>query len=59
MNFRVITKNQAAEIGFLSKSILKPYGHATALPTAWVLRTNYWLKFRFVYLSLSGISFGW
>ena len=25
------------EIGFLTKSILKPYGRATAMPTAWDL----------------------
>ena len=37
MNFRIITKNHAAdpEIKFLTKSISKLYGHATALPTAW------------------------
>ena len=41
MNFRIITKNRAAdpEIGFLTKSILKSYGRATAMPTAWKLRT--------------------
>ena len=40
MNSRIITKNHAAdpEIGFLAKSILKPYGHATAMPTAWELK---------------------
>ena len=37
MNLRLITKNHAAdpEIGFLSKSISKPNGCATAMPTAW------------------------
>ena len=36
MNFGIITKNHAAdpEIGFLTKSISKPYGRATAIPTA-------------------------
>ena len=40
MNFRIITKNRAAdpEIGFLIKSILEPDGHATAMPTAWELK---------------------
>ena len=37
MNLRIITKNHAAdpEIGFLKKTISKPYGRATAMPTAW------------------------
>ena len=40
MNLRIITKNHAAdpEIGFLAKSISKPYGRATAMPTAWELK---------------------
>ena len=39
MNLRIITKNRGAdpEIGFLTKSILKPYGRAAAMPTAWEL----------------------
>ena len=39
MNFRIVTKNHAAdpEIEFLTKSISKPYGRATAKPTAWEL----------------------
>ena len=39
MNFRIITKNHAADptIRFLTKSILKPNGYATAMPTAWEL----------------------
>ena len=39
MNLRMIIKKHAAdlEIGFLKKSISKPYGHATAMPTAWNL----------------------
>ena len=39
MNLRKITKNHAAdpEIEFLTKSISKPYGRATAMPTAWEL----------------------
>ena len=37
MNKRITTKNHAAdpEIEFLTKSISKPYGRATAMPTAW------------------------
>ena len=36
MNLRIITKNHAAdpEIGFLTKSISKPY----SMPTAWELK---------------------
>ena len=39
MNVRIITTNHAAdpEIGFLTKSISKPYCRATAMPTAWEL----------------------
>ena len=39
MNSRIITKSDAGdpEIGFLTKSISKPYGRATAMPTAWEL----------------------
>ena len=39
MNSRIITKNHETdpEIGFLTKSISKPYGRATAMPTAWEL----------------------
>ena len=40
MNFSIIKKNYAAdpEKGFLKKSISKPYGRATVMPTAWELR---------------------
>ena len=40
MDLRIITKHHAAdsEIEFLTKSILKLYGHGTAIPTAWELR---------------------
>ena len=40
MNLRIITKNIAAdpEIGFLTKSISKTYGRATAIPPAWELK---------------------
>ena len=36
MNLRIITKNHEVdpEIGFLKKSISKPYGRATAMPPA-------------------------
>ena len=39
MNLRIITKNHAVdpEKGFLTKSISKPYGRATAMPPAWKL----------------------
>ena len=39
MYLRIITKNHAAdpEIGFLTKSISKPVGRATAIPSAWEL----------------------
>ena len=39
MNLRIKTKNHAAdpEIGFLTKSISKPYGRATAMAPAWEL----------------------
>ena len=35
INSRIITKNHAADpgIGFLTKSILKPFGRATAMAT--------------------------
>ena len=40
INLKIITKNHAAdqEIGFLTKSISKPVGRATAMPTARELR---------------------
>ena len=40
MNLGIITKNHAVdpEKGFLTKSILKPYGRATAMPPAWELK---------------------
>ena len=36
INLRIITKNHEAdpEIGFLAKSITKPYGRATVIPPA-------------------------
>ena len=39
MNLRIITKNYVAdpEIGFLRKSISKPNGCPTVMPTAWEL----------------------
>ena len=39
MNLRIITKYHAAylEIRFLTKSISKPFGRATAIPPAWKL----------------------
>ena len=43
MNLSILTKNHAAdpEIGFLTKSISKPYGRATAIPTAWELTRSF------------------
>ena len=40
MKLRIITINDAGdpEIGFLTKSISKPYDRATAMPTAWELK---------------------
>ena len=40
MNLGIMTKNHAVdpEKGFLTKSILKPYGRATAMPPAWELK---------------------
>ena len=42
MNLRIITKRFAAdpEIGFLTKSISKANGYATAMPPAWELKIN-------------------
>ena len=68
MNLRIITKNHAAdpEIGFLTKSISKPSGRATAMPTAWELikfeiKVNYEqfeIKFReSEYLSLETVYY--
>ena len=39
MNLRKITKNHATdpEIGFVTKSIPRPYDRATAMPPAWEL----------------------
>ena len=39
MNLIIIMKNHAAdpEIGFLTKSISKPYDHAMAMSTTWEL----------------------
>ena len=40
MNLRIKTKNHTndPEKGFLTKSIFKPYGRATAMPPAWELK---------------------
>ena len=40
MNLNTLTKNHEAvpEIGFLTKSISKPYGRSTAMPPAWELK---------------------
>ena len=45
MTLRIRTKNHAAEqeIGFLTKSISKPYSRETAYPT-WELRSHLWKK---------------
>ena len=46
MHLRIITKNHAAypETGFLTKSISKPYGRATAMPPAWELNDRRYPK---------------
>ena len=43
MNLRIITKNHVAdpEIGFVVKSISKPNGYVTAMPTPWELNFTY------------------
>ena len=43
MNLRIITKNHTAgpDVGFLRKSISKPYARATAMPLAWELSINF------------------
>ena len=51
MNLGIITKNHAAdlEIGFLTKSISKPYGRSTAMPPAWELSyLIFWRNFIFL-----------
>ena len=50
MNLKIITKNHEAdlEIGFLTKSILKPYGRATAMPPAWELKIKFLLRINFI-----------
>ena len=37
INLSILTKNHTTnpETGFLAKSISKPYGRATAMPSAW------------------------
>ena len=37
LNYWIMTKNHIVdpEIGFLTKSILKPYGHTAAMPVVW------------------------
>ena len=39
INLRIIMKNHAvdSQIGFRTKSILKPYGRVAAIPMAWEL----------------------
>ena len=51
MNLRIITKNHAAdpEIGFLTKSISKPNGRATAMPTAWELNLRFKIRLNLRY----------
>ena len=47
MNLRIIPKNHVSdlEIGFLTNSISKPYGRATAMPTAWEFKINLLLHY--------------
>ena len=51
MNLRIITKNHAVypEIGFLTKSISKPNGRATAMPTAWELNLRFKIRLNLRY----------
>ena len=46
INLRIITKNHAAdsEIGFLTKSIRKPYSRHAAMPTAWELMNAHFIE---------------
>ena len=48
MNLRIIAKNHAGdpEIGFLTKSISKPNGRSTAMPTAWELRLDLMRRYK-------------
>ena len=43
MKLRIIMKNETAdpEIGLLTKSMSKPNGRATAMPTAWELNFSF------------------
>ena len=54
MNLRIITKNNETdpEIGFLTKSIAKPYGRATAMPPAWELKEVLYMKVPYFSLGL-------
>ena len=48
-DFKNWCKNEAdPEIGFLTKSILKPYGRATAMPPAWELKIKFLLRINFI-----------
>ena len=53
MNLRIITKNHAAdpEIGFLTKSSSKPYGHATGMPPAWELIIKWIISYASFFIS--------
>ena len=60
MNGRIIKKNHPTdpEIGFLIKSISKPYGRATAMPTAWeFILLLFLILSKFCNLFLFGILF--
>ena len=60
MNLRILTKNHEAdpEIGFLAKSISKPYGHVTAMPPAWELNTCFILLLLLFYLRQRQFDYG-
>ena len=51
INLWIITKYQAAdkEIGFLTKSILKPYCRTLAMPTAWELTKNPFICIAYIF----------
>ena len=57
-NLRIISKNHAAdpEIGFPTKSISRPYGRATDMPTAWQLKNlllSAWIEISSAFLARS------
>ena len=58
MSIRIITKTHEADpkIGFLPKSISKPNGFATAMPTTWELKFVLWTRLKIRYNFVTPIS---